>query len=73
MVGVGVWTCHHDGCLKHANWDLSDAVHHTCCGRCPDGEACKEGAWGHAPHFPHAYAEGMMTPGVCVVCKQGPH
>lgn len=28
---------------------------------------------GHAPLFPHAYVEGLVTPGVCSVCKQGPH
>lgn len=73
MTLVGPWTCQHNGCLKHANGDLSNEVGHTCCGRCPSGEACKEAAWGHAPLFPHAYAEGLVTPRVCSVCKQGPH
>lgn len=73
MTLVGSWTCSHDGCLKHISGDLSNAVGHGCCGRCLDGQSCKEAAWGHAPYFPHAYAEGLATPGTCSVCKQGPH
>jgi hypothetical protein len=73
MTRIGPWTCQHNGCLKHTYRDLSDAVGHTCCGRCPSGKACMDAAWGHAPLFPHAYAEGLVTPGVCAVCKKGPH
>jgi hypothetical protein len=73
MTLVGSWTCEHNGCLKHTNSALSREVGHTCCGRCPSGKACKEAAWGHAPLFPHAYAEGLVTPGVCSLCRQSAH
>ena len=63
MTQVGPWTCQHQRCFKHGYNDLSNAVGHTCCGRCPSGEACKDAAWGHAPLFPHAHAEGLVTPG----------
>ena len=73
MTLVGPWTCHHYGCLKHADRDLSNEVGHTCCGRCASGEACKDAVWRHAPFFPHAYAEELVTAGVCSVCRHGPH
>jgi hypothetical protein len=71
MTLVGPWTCVHGRCLKHLNHDLSEAVGHACCGRCPDGEACKESAWGHAPLFPHAYVRSLEDK--CLVCKREPH
>lgn len=83
MTFVGSWTCQHNGCLKHANSALSKEVEHPCCGHCPSGEACLDAAWGHAPHFPHAYVPHLdvsrgyiakgQAPSVCGVCKQGPH
>lgn len=73
MTLTGPWTCSHYGCLKHGNGDLSSAVGHQCCGRCSDGQACKSNAWGDAPITPHAYYEGLLTPGVCSICKHGPH
>lgn len=77
MTEIGFWTCQHSGCLKHQNPRLSMTIGHTCCGRCSDGRACVQAAWGDAPVFPHAYeppivdvtGNGMR----CVICKQGPH
>jgi hypothetical protein len=71
MTQVGPWTCEH--CLKHQQPDLSNAVGHSCCGRCLEGLAHLEAAWPQAPYFPHEYSEGLVTPGVCSVCKLGPH
>ena len=73
MTLVGPWTCHHNGCLKHSYPDLERAVGHPCCGRCPQGLSCKSAAWGDAPVFEHPYLEGLVTPGVCSICKHGPH
>lgn len=76
MTRIHAGTCQHyqpDGCTKHQNPDLTRAVGHSCCGRCSQGRAHKTEAWGHAPLFEHAYYEGLVTPGVCTICKQGPH
>jgi hypothetical protein len=67
------YTCRHGRCRKHGLPRLSSAVGHTCCGQCPDGEACKQAAWGHAPITPHPYDESPLFPGVCSTCKHGPH
>lgn len=73
MTLVGEWTCDHNGCLKHRMLDLSLVVGHRCCGRCAEGQAHKTAAWGDAPLIEHAYYEGLVTPGVCTVCGEGPH
>ena len=69
---IGPWTCQHD-CAKHQNPKLSNDVEHSCCGRCREGLACKESAWGDAPICPHGYDESILKPGQCLTCKQGPH
>ena len=73
MTRTGPWTCSHYRCLKHQTPALSDAVGHSCCGRCSEGVDCKQRAWGGAPLFPHPFEEGLVTSGVCTTCKGGPH
>lgn len=73
MTLVGPWTCNHNGCLKHGYPALGNAVGHTCCGRCREGQACKTAAWGYAPLFEHPYEESPIRAGVCTTCKGGPH
>lgn len=72
MSGPGPWTCSHYGCAKHGYPALTRAVGHTCCGRCSEGEACKEDVWKDAPLYPHAYEESPIKPGICTTCM-GPH
>jgi hypothetical protein len=69
----GYYQCSHWGCSKKINhMYMTD---HDCCGRCSRGRECIKAAaseYDGPGGFPHAYFEGVMTPGVCSICGEGP-
>ncbi|WP_051900881.1 hypothetical protein [Streptomyces aureus] len=69
----GYYVCSHTGCSKKINHIYM--TDHDCCGRCSRGRDCMKAAaseYDGPGGFPHTYFEGLLYPGVCTVCGEGP-
>ncbi|MFD7867352.1 hypothetical protein [Streptomyces sp. NPDC059783] len=76
-VGHGDFTypkCSHEACIKKMDPRITG---HDCCGRCRtskirDCHGATQRDYDGPGGFPHDYYEGLLFPGVCVVCDGPP-
>lgn len=68
----GYFVCSHLGCQKKVD---PTVFSHDCCGRCRAGRDCLGAShddYDGPGGFAHTYFEGLMRPGVCVICGEPP-